>query len=214
MTHTSDFKQVGGFVADVVADTKSNTDKNCCVLSFGPQPSNLPPDDRDRALICQKLRDVILQLVTGKLPWPLLLHGEAGSGKTCAALCMIDYYGGKYFDFPSFHANLRLAMAGELFSDNHHGVGGFRIYETDIWNGWAKSNLTVIDDFCTREPTSFQYETLKQAIDKRHRKPAVFTANLTLEEISRIYDDRIASRLSAGTIVKLEGDRRLSRVNE
>ena len=54
------------------------------------------------------------------------------------------------------------------------------------------------------------YETIKRCIDDRHGKPLVCISNLNMKELAGVYDDRVASRISAGTIVVTEGDRRLT----
>ena len=55
-----------------------------------------------------------------------------------------------------------------------------------------------------------QYETLRRATDSREGKPAVVISNLSIRDLERIYDSRIASRLGAGTVVQLCGDRRMT----
>ncbi len=183
-------------------------DDPCCVVIQYGQQHEKPDNDRDREKIDPRLRETIRAVAEGKSPWPLYLRGEAGSGKTCASLCMLDHYGGCYYEFPVLCSDLRLAMAGELFTPIIEGVGGFRRTEADIWQSWQGANLAVLDDFAVRKPTDFQFECMKKAIDTRHQKPTVFISNLSLSEINSLFDDRIASRLSAGTIFETKGDRR------
>ena len=77
----------------------------------------------------------------------------------------------------------------------------------------SAANVVVLDEVGTRQTVSdFQYETFKRAIDEREGKPAVFIANVDLSAIGRLFDARIASRLSAGTIVQTEGDRRMRKL--
>jgi len=199
--------RVNKAIQNMLQNAKTGRDEGCCKIERREGRYNLPDNYRSQAFICEHLRNTIRLLITGRKPWPLFLHGEAGSGKTCAALCMFDWWGGRYADYQDMCANLRLAMKGEAYSS-----GGYRIFEADIWRPWTKSNLTVLDDFGARQPTDFQYDVLKKAIDTRHQKPAVFISNLNLEQIDALYDDRVASRLSAGTIVELKGDRRGEKV--
>ncbi len=211
MKPTNEPKLIGDAMQVAVADAVSNFEHGCCKIIHCRPPRNLPKGDRSRSLITKLLREAIIKLAAGESPWPLLIHGDVGSGKTCAALCMVEHYGGYFTTFAKFHARLRQAMAGELQSPIAEGVGGYRIYETQVWAEWKTANLAVIDDFGSRKATDFQYDTLKQAIEERQCKPTVYTSNFTLEEISQAFDDRISSRLSAGTTIKLKGDRRLHR---
>ncbi len=143
---------------------------------------------------------------TGECRWPLVLLGEAGSGKTCAALLILRAMGrpGWYMTFAAWCDRIRYAKCGMLQS-----VAGYNMTETGVWRDWEKVDLAVLDDIGTREKASDHvYEAFKGALDRREGLPTVYTSNLKLEEIEPLFDDRVASRLSAGTIVYLEGDQR------
>src|SRR5437868_6300640 len=60
----------------------------------------LPSVQRSADLIDKDLRATINRLINGNEPWPLFLHGPAGTGKTAAALCLMDFAGGRYFTLP------------------------------------------------------------------------------------------------------------------
>jgi len=53
----------------------------------------IPPFEiyRDRGRIAAELRMVLGNLVNGRAPWPLYLHGQPGRGKTCAGLALCDW---------------------------------------------------------------------------------------------------------------------------
>jgi DNA replication protein DnaC len=140
--------------------------------------------------------------------WPLVLLGEAGSGKTSACLLMLAAWGrgqSFYMTFDSWCDRIRFAKCGELASDS-----GFSIGEPAAWRDWEWADFAVLDDIGTREKASDHvYEVLKRSLDRREDGlPTVYTSNLKLDEIACLFDDRVASRLSAGTIVYLEGDQR------
>jgi len=204
--------RVGELMANVKRKATSGKDELCVPLAKTLARYGMPQRYVDPAEIAPDLQKKIRGLARGKLPWPLFLHGEAGSGKTCAALCMLDEYGGRFVEYADLCNDVRLAMQGELFTPVCQGTGGRRMYEADIWQPWSLSSLTVLDDFGTRQPSAFQYEVLLKAIKTRYAKPAVFISNLSLEQIDTLYDDRVASRLSEGTIVETKGDRRGKKV--
>lgn len=176
----------------------------------GGVPLYGPPDqpERTRDRITSRLRDAIQDVVNARCPWPLVLLGEAGSGKTCAALCMIDAFGGWYTTLPELCDLLARAQQGELTYSS-----GYRRFVADVWDDWRNAHLVVLDEIGARDRvTDHHYETLKFAIDRREGRPAVFASNhQTFKALGLLYDDRIASRLSSGTPVWLKGDRRVSK---
>lgn len=170
---------------------------------------HLPRVRRVPEAILDALRGELRDLVTGKSPWPLYLHGKAGVGKTCAALCLLDYAGGEYHTVSGLCDLLIRAQQGRLEWSNV-GVGG-TLWPEQVWDKIAKAPLLVLDELGTREKVSdAHYEVVKTAIDERHGKPFVVISNHSLETVAALYDERIFSRLSAGTVLLLEGkDRRL-----
>lgn len=173
--------------------------------------SVVPSFDRDIALIGDGVRSGIRDCITGKSGWPLYLHGPAGTGKTCAALALIDWVnGGEYWTANGLCSALIQSQNGRL-EWTHEGRGG-AIWPEGFWRRMALTPLVVLDELGGRDRVSdHHYETVKTMFDVRHGKPLVVTSNLDIVRIETIYDDRVASRLSAGTVVKLDGkDRRLS----
>ncbi len=49
-----------------------------------------PAKCREWSEIEPNLQRTIHDLCEGRLKWPLFLYGDVGSGKTCAALCLVD----------------------------------------------------------------------------------------------------------------------------
>jgi len=147
------------------------------------------------------MKETMLKLLEGTAKWPLYLHGSAGSGKTCALRLLVALVSrSKYDTFHDFLVTLREYGSGK-FSDAN---------ELTIWNRYRKDfDLTVIDEVGSRTPSDFQYETMCRLLDAREDKPFVVASNLTLMELSKLYDDRVSSRCGAGTVYKMAaGDRR------
>ena len=195
--------RIGKVIQAIYENVKTGKDPHLIVLKPGKPRYPLPKRERQIDLIDPALRQVIRDLVFGKLPWPLYLHGEAGSGKTCAVQCMVEQFGGWYNTLPELSFDLRQAMLGKLQTSS-----GFQRTEYEIWRDWETTNLVILDEIAAKNLTPHQYETLKHAIDLRHEKPAGFISNQNLQGIDRLYDDRIASRLGEGTVCELTGDRR------
>lgn len=168
----------------------------------------LPAKERRLVEVVSDIRLTVLDLMYAQRPWPLVLLGETGSGKTCASLCMIDWWGGWFTTLADLQKLFNAARDGRIWWP---GPNGGQCFERELWVAWSKCSLCVIDDIGARQPTDAQFETLLTAIDKREGKPLVVTSNLTVPQLGEVYDARIASRLNANeaTVLTLKGDRRL-----
>lgn len=163
--------------------------------------------DRSIGKIDESLRQVLRGLIAGERPWPLLIHGAAGRGKTCAALCLLDYAGGDYWTAADLCETLLLSRDGKYSLRGDQGP--VAIYPRQFWGILKARPLVVIDEIGLREnATDYQYETLQRALDARHTKPAVYISNLKPDALRMVYDDRIASRMTCGTVVEVVGDDR------
>jgi len=89
-----------------------------------------------------------------------------------------------------------------------------RVSSQQLWRGMEKAKLVVIDelgariDKTTGTASEHMYESIKELVDKRYAKPLVLLSNLTLSQISKVFDDRLADRIAQGTIVELKGKSR------
>jgi hypothetical protein len=166
----------------------------------------LPLEDRRPEKIDANLRPVLRDLVAGQAPWPLFLHGLAGRGKSCAALCLLDYAGGVYHALPDLLALLIRAMKGEEYQESASDY--WRVTEADVWKKINDAPLVVLDEIGTRQPSDHNYQSVKRLLDQRAFRPHVVISNCDLGTLAQLYDDRVASRLAAGTVVELVGDDR------
>ncbi len=170
-------------------------------------PFRSPTRRRNRDEIDAEVRGKIRAAVRGEIAWPLAFVGEAGSGKSCAALCLCDNSGlAAYVAASDLCRMIREGMEAKLVGEN-----GYAISDRQVWDGWEKANVAVLDELGTREKASdFQYETIKRAIDLRldYERPLVVISNHTMGDLAKCYDDRIASRIGSGTVIGFTGDRR------
>lgn len=189
-----------------------------CRLRLPPEP---PARLLPRKYRCQKFRRQhnpqasipVRDCVLGHLPWPLFFTGETGSGKTCAALCLLDSYGKWYWTFDEWATQVREARLRRLYSRGH-GTSCL-ITEREVWRGIEHRphhapKLFVLDEIGLRPPTDMQREVLSTTVDKREAMPTLYISNLGLTGVAETYDDRVASRLSQGTIVEFKGDLRVT----
>lgn len=165
--------------------------------------------DRSVAEIADGIRATFRELISGHNPWPLLMHGQAGTGKTCALLCLLDYAGGEYHTVSGLCSLMNRAALGRV-EWYREGRGG-TLWPEMIWERIAKQPLIVLDEIgCRSNVSDAHYEVVKEMIDIRQRKPFAVISNLAPDILGKLYDDRILSRLSSGTVIELAGpDRRL-----
>lgn len=65
-----------------------------------------------------------------------------------------------------------------------------------------------LDDLGIRAPTDAMRQYLFDLLEYRKDLPLVITSNLSPEGLAELYDDRIISRLTAGTVLEIDGDDR------
>lgn len=166
----------------------------------------LPAKVRRAVEIPPDLREAIRRLIAGEAPWPLLILGPAGTGKSCAGLALLDHSRGFYYTAADLAGELIRSMHGRLNSQS-----GRAIHPESLWEELEKAQLVVLDEVGSSAKVSeFHYETVKKLLDRREGLPLVCISNLSLDRLAEVYDDRVASRLAAGTVITLTGrDRRL-----
>lgn len=135
--------------------------------------------------------------------WPLVLWGNVGSGKTCLSALIYASWN---------NANVRWINAVEFArrvqtvrKEGQIPIAGsaYTVGETSLWETTVDTpSLLVVDDLGITDPTPSQVAIIYELIDRRRNKPMIVSTNLDLNEIEQLYDDRIASRLSAGTIIQ------------
>lgn len=145
-------------------------------------------------------------LLQGRDKWPLFLYGPAGSGKTLACLCVADYVPTAFYaDCSEFVRRYGLLKANGLTSKSGEAISWDR-----FWREITESSLAILDDIgCREKVNDVHLEAVKTFMDKRKFLPTIYVSNLSVEQIEKVYDDRIASRCSEGTLYfHSEGDMR------
>lgn len=161
---------------------------------------------RSAHLIDDGLRLAIRGVVAGNTPWPLFVHGSAGLGKTCAALAMLDHAPAPtdYYTATGWAEALIDAAKGRLIGRG--SAGSHSLSPLTLRGLIDDASLVALDELATRDKVSdWHYDCVKELIDRRHGKPLVVLSNLDVRGVASVYDDRIADRLAAGTVVALRG---------
>jgi hypothetical protein len=158
-----------------------------------------------------QLAETFAALCAGQRPWPMFLYGDVGTGKTLAALSFLDVAHGS-----------RYATLESACDDNMAGRAWWR-EERDDERTMPFSNVPeipegfhtpiVLDELGERSKVGdLAYTTLKGILDWRefhHSRVAIYISNLAPSALAELFDSRIVSRLTCGTVYKLAGkDRR------
>jgi predicted ATPase len=176
------------------------------------------------------LLETLRGLVAGQLPWPLYLWGDPGTGKTSAALALLDLVGpepvgGKRPDvirdwaagFVEVRHLPRICIGADQlrFQWSRDGLSG-DVTRESLDRALATAPLFVFDELgVAREASDFRLDLLLDVLGSRCDdpvKPFVVTSNRSPEEIEqKVYDGRVASRVLCGTVFNLNGpDRRFA----
>lgn len=212
--------------------TPDPTPGTACKLAVrrAPRPLVRPSHARRREGLRPDLRQALRELAAGERAWPLYLWSRGpGSGKTSAALVMLDHYGPEqtsdyppeveelmygFADFASLPEVFRMADQRRTYDGGARSIRTF--YPADLWGFLRRAPLVVLDDL--RKPTDREmrlgddhYGTLKRVLDQRVGRPLIVTSNIDpwerggASELVRVFDDRIADRLLCGTVFELAG---------
>lgn len=162
----------------------------------------LPNLPRAMSKVNPALVEALKRLVGGELRWPLFLHGPAGTGKSSAVLATCDYM------LTACYSTVDEACDAEMANDK----GPAQVF----WSAVREKHLAVLDEVGARATVGdLHFSVVKKFADLRElyaQRAAIYVSNVAPRSITSIYDDRIASRLLAGTVFHLDGaDRRCSR---
>lgn len=180
-------------------------DDRLMVLDPDPPPKWIFPEvARAPARVPERISAAFRQCRLGHLPWPLMLSGTVGVGKTRACLCMHDQFGGRYEELATYADDFGLVRRGE-FRDRRW-INEPKLSERDWIKLIRDERLIIVDDIGRRAKESDHVlDTLIRVLNAREGgHPLVLVTNLTPEELAHNYNDRIASRMVAGTVVNVD----------
>ena len=155
----------------------------------------------------------------------LFIHGKAGVGKTVLACSLAKLYirqgyEVKFISYPAFIMDLQGMFRGD--KDVYGYAKEIARYPEKIESGmrefgaiessWKKQGVLIIDDLGAVKLTDFVKNITYYIINEREMRilPTIITSNFDLNEIDKMIDPRVSSRISGiCEIKKLDGkDRR------
>lgn len=157
------------------------------------------------------LKGVISLLTRGESPWPLVMVGGVGTGKTCAALCLCDYVPGAVYSTLQDVFDTILACDRGVKSWRNPEGQDVPMTSAMYWDVLVRAPLVVVDEVGQRDRVSDPfYAAFFKLIEQRSSTPFVVISNLSLDRIEAAFDYRITSRLTTGTVAHMDGpDRRV-----
>lgn len=127
--------------------------------------------------------------------FPLYIHGSTGVGKSSIAALVYSKIN---------RACMWRRADAFLIDVATQRADGWEALQEKIRN----TPCLFMDDLGLRPPTESMFHALFDIMELRAGKPFVICSNKTLSQLAALYDDRIISRLSAGTQLLIEGEDR------
>lgn len=156
----------------------------------------------------KQVRDFVasyLQAFPHNTPANLFFYGPTGTGKTffcnCIAKALLD---AGFTVLYMTASELCSAFEAYRFRDKSRDMAE----DADIQELIRDTDLLIIDDLGTEFTTALSSSDIFHCINQRilHQKSTIISTNLNLSQISRIYTDRVASRISGSyRLIKLYG---------
>ena len=132
----------------------------------------------------------------------LFLYGDTGVGKTFLSHCIAK-------DLLNRGYSVLYFSAFELFDQLAKGTFSYKSEDAKMNEPIFDCDLLIIDDLGTELTNSFVTSSLFLCINERlmRQKATIISTNLSLEDFSEIYSERIFSRISSNyTMLKMLGD--------
>lgn len=193
--------------------TASPREMRCkAIRAFGKPYTDWKPSPlRDHRLVPDVLADAFRDCRFGASPWPLFVFGGAGVGKSRFGMLVRDWYGGCYCDFADLLAEYVLIRRGLLVADDAHfwpESGTYNINEGRWIQGLRTPRMFILDDIGRKSDTEAgtAVDLLTRFLDVRDGHPTVVISNHDIPKLAEVYeDDRVISRLSAGSACEVVG---------
>lgn len=155
---------------------------------------------RPLAWLPAEFKAAFVKLCRGEAPWPLLLFGAPGTGKTTCGLAACDYVFPLYWQTSELIVHQRMIDA-KLRQALYH--------QDDPWPAIGEADFAVLDEIGLRGPDqAFEYSVLMRFLEERNKRNrvAIYITNIHPNELAEAFDERIADRLTCGTLLELKGE--------
>src|SRR3990167_2105770 len=136
----------------------------------------------------------------------IILTGSCGTGKTHLAVCLMRMIWAEKYNADRDKTPIYKSYPDLLAAIKQSWTGN----PADEWtwiNRLSNAPVLVLDDLGVGNHTDWSRGIVYQVIDKRYRdcKQTIITTNLSINKLSEVVDDRIASRLCDGIVIEMQG---------
>ncbi len=124
----------------------------------------------------------------------LFFYGTVGTGKSFMSCCIAkELIDAGYFVLYFSATNFFELLASHSFNNDHKSA------LKDMYQDIYSCDLLIIDDLGTELTNTFVTSQLFSCINERHlrKRATIISTNYSLEDIHRVYSDRIFSRITA-----------------
>lgn len=140
--------------------------------------------------------------------WPIYLKGQPGRGKSFVAAAAFRRWKTSpaiWMSFVDFaDRSMRVAKDGEM---GMYIFGNFCEFSRESWwRRFGNASLVVIDEIGSGMTHEWRNECFWNLLEARRKQPLIMTGNLRLDELADKFDERIESRINAGSIISFEGE--------
>ncbi len=143
----------------------------------------------------------------------LFIHGKAGVGKTVLACSLAKLYirqghSVEFISYPSFIMDLQSRFKSDKNVYGYAKEIAWYPEDTDIINQWIgdpkPEGILIIDDLGATKISEFVQQITYYVINEREMKmlPTIITSNYNLNEIDKMIDPRVSSRISGMCEIK------------
>lgn len=157
--------------------------------------------------------DIVREWLNGEKGF-LFIHGKTGVGKSHLAYAIKN-------KSDKIKVPCNFVCTSDLFMQIKRSFSDKELSEWAIIKKMAPDfdehfpiRFTIFDDVGAQKVNEYSADIWYQIIDRRYRfdYKTIFTSNYSLSEISKLFGDRISSRLGSGVVFELSGkDRRIER---
>ena len=205
--------------AQITEESTSEIQKisNLLTKQVRPLPEDIPKADWSR--VDPGLQKTLIKVIAED-NFPLYLFGDQGRGKTCASACLYASFPVSHHKIPRWFRTSRIIRDIQSCRTNpkrtvlwYVGADRTPVYlgEKQIVEKVRDSPIVFFDDVGIRDASESVCEIFLELLDARAGRKTVFTGNNPPDELSKIYDGRIASRILSGSCICLKGkDRRIN----
>jgi DNA replication protein DnaC len=133
-----------------------------------------------------------------------ITSARPGTGKTHLAVATIS----NYLSTGAKKDTLRFKTSPQIFLSIKSVFNSDSKTEEDVIRKYTEVDFLVIDDIGVEKVSDWSLQVWYMIIDERYSmmKPTLYTSNLSIGNIADTLGARIASRLSSGIVLTIEGD--------